>query len=486
MRHAALIIPGLLPCALLVACSAIEGEPPQADVRMPAGWTAASAVRGPVVARWWTHFGDATLNGLVQEAIANNRGLRATAERVAMAAAQARVAGAERWPSVGSGFKTQRQRQVFVGFPIPGVGGAPASNTFSSFGLSLDVSWELDLWGRLRTKQAAAAHDADAAMDDGAAAALSLAGQVCKVWFALAEARAQLALAERTVTNFERTLTTVEGRVRAGTRPAIDIHLSRAQLASARVDPELRADLHDRARRQLELLLGRYPQGAITGADLPRLASAPPAGLPAEILGRRPDLRALEKRMLAAHARVGEARANLYPRIALTGSAGTVGGGLADLLDGDFQVWSLFGNLVQPVFQGGRLHAAIEGREASRREDLALFVEGVLRAFGEVEGALAASDFLAKQRAAIDELVTESEAARGVSVERYRGGRGSLLEVLDAERSNVSAQSRGLAVRRQELENRVDLHLALGGSFAEPQPDSVPDMNPDNEEGSKR
>ena len=114
MRHAALIIPGLLPCALLVACSAIEGEPPQADVRMPAGWTAASAVRGPVVARWWTHFGDATLNGLVQEAIANNRGLRATAERVAMAAAQARVAGAERWPSVGSGFKTQRHCRNIV------------------------------------------------------------------------------------------------------------------------------------------------------------------------------------------------------------------------------------------------------------------------------------------------------------------------------------------------------------------------------------
>lgn len=460
MRTALRVLPGLL-----LGCCTLAGPAPELDLVPPDRWSQA-APAGEVRESWWRDFEDSGLVAAVDESLQQNRSLRALAEGVWIAEAQARIAGADVWPQLAGAFGAQRQKQVFVGFPIPGSGGKPFERTFTNYGVSLDLVWEADLWGRLRARRDAGHADFAAAMLDLAGARLSLAAQVCKTWFTLAEARQQVELSAANVESYRRTLAIVEQRYRTGARPLIDVRLARSTLLSEEADLERRRHLFDRVRRQLELLLGRYPAGRIEAARLPQLPPAPPAGLPAAILDRRPDLQALGQRVLAAHARFGEARGALYPRIALTASTGTVGNELEDLLDGDFHVWNVLGNLIQPLFQGGRLRAVVDLQDAARQEALQRFADRALQAFGEVETALAAGRLLQGQRDALQKLVQESEGARTIATERYQQGRGSLLELLAAQRSSVTSRSRLLAVRREELVTRVDLHLALGGGFA--------------------
>jgi len=196
-----------------------------------------------------------------------------------------------------------------------------------------------------------------------------------------------------------------------------------------------------------------------------------PAGLPAELLARRPDLVAAERRLAAAGLSVDEARAARLPRISLTGSAGRSSQELEDLLDEDFTVWSLAANLLQPIFQGGRLAAAVDLAEARRREALAGWVSAALAAFGEVEQALAADAFLLARLAALEEAAEQALAARELSEERYLAGLAPYLSVLESQRQALAAESELLAARRGRLDARVDLHLALGGGFSTGEPE---------------
>ena len=226
-----------------------------------------------------------------------------------------------------------------------------------------------------------------------------------------------------------------------------------------------RLDL-DTALRQLEILLGRYPAAQLVlPAGLPELDGPVAAGLPSEVLTRRPDLAAAERRVAAAGARVAEARAALYPQLRLTGSAGTSSDQVADLLDGDFSVWSFAGSLLQPLFQGGRLRAGVDLAAAGADEALAAYASAVLRALGEVETALAAEKGLAEQETALAAAALQAEAARRLAEERYETGLGEYLVVLESQRGALDTASRRLEVQRRRLVARVDLYLALGGDL---------------------
>lgn len=426
----------------------------------------------PAPAEWWKDFGDATLDRLVPEALARSHDLAAAAAAVDAAAAEARIAGADRLPSLDASAGGTRSRQVFVGFPVSAPGfSSPLSSTSTQLGVSLDLRWELDLWGRLRALDAAATSDYRRAAIAYQGARLSLAGQTAKAWFALVEAREQLALAEASLASYRDSASQVTERYQRGVRSPLDVRLALAEVAGAEAALAARRQLAEAIARQLEILLGRYPSGDESGAlaaaaALERELPAIPSGLPLDVLSRRPDLAEAEERVFAAERREWAAKASLLPRIALTGSAGTVSDDVAHLLDGDFGVWSWAANLLQPIFEGGRLRAAVRGAAAGSDAARAEYASTALAAFLDVENALAAERHLLVVATSLAEAAEQSQAAERLALDRYRSGLESYVTVLQAQRSALTARSSLLDARRRRFENRVDIYLAVGGGFA--------------------
>jgi outer membrane protein TolC len=228
-------------------------------------------------------------------------------------------------------------------------------------------------------------------------------------------------------------------------------------------------------------LLGNYPGNAgEPPRALPAIPGQIPGGLPADLIARRPDLAAAERRLAAADQRWVSAKRSLYPRLALTGSAGTTSAEFADLLDGNFGVWSLVAGLTQPLFQGGRLRAGVDAAEAYRVEAIETYAAAALRAYAEVESALAADRFLAAQTGHLEESVTQSTRAFTLAEERYEQGLEEYITVLDSRRSQLNAETALLTARRARLENRVGLYLALGGGFVRPDRDGDDDGTADD------
>ena len=459
-----------MPLLALVACGCASAPPAQKHghgVELSPVWHGQDgAGSGPVDELWWRRY-DPGLGRLLSEALRHNRNLEAAASRVAAAAAQARIAGAAQWPQLAAVGSGSRRRQNFAGFPLPTGGREVLATTTNSFGVSLNVSWEADLWGRLRAGQAAALAEVMASRADLAGARLSLIAQTARACWAAAEAGKQVALAEAAAADARLSTGQVEERYRQGLRSALDLRLARSSEAAAEAVLGQRLHRLDLLKRQLEILLGRYPAAEIeTGAELPEVEDPVPPGLPAGLLARRPDLVAAERRLAAADARLSEARRSLYPRISLTSSGGRSSGELNDLLKGDFGVWSLVGNLTQPLLQGGRLRAGVDLAEANREQAVARFAQQVLLACGEVESALGADAYLARQESALRRAAEEAAAARRLARERYDRGLADLIALLEAQRRTYEAESQLASVRRQRLDNRTDLHLALGGDIS--------------------
>lgn len=452
---------------LLAACA--SAPPPDASgdlaLSIPDGWAASpQAGGGALRSDWWRGFGDPELDALVERSLADNRDLSATVARFEAATEARRIAGGPLLPELDAGFDAARSRRLFLGFPF-GSGGVPSS-TFTTYGLSLSVRWELDVWGRLRAADRAALADQEAALHDLQAAQLSLVGQLCRAWFGAIEARQQLALAEASAATFRETLADVRDRFRRGVRPALDVHLAATNLANAEAATAQRRELLQRALRQLDVLAGRYPSGRTpTPTAMPAAPAPPPAGLPSDLLLRRPDLAAAERRVAAAGCRIDAARAALYPRLSLTASGGTTSLDLEDLVDSDFRVWSLGANLLEPLFRGGALRAEVARQEARRREALANYGGAVLRAFAEVEDILTRETELAAQDLHLGDAAANATAARDLARERWQLGLADFLAVADGQRQAFQAESQRLTVARQRIENRIDLFLALGGGF---------------------
>ena len=451
--------------AVTVGCaSAPPVEPPQLDVAVPDTWTAADTSVGELAPDWWTDFGEAGLSAAVETALEQNFDLVAAAARLEQAAADARLASGALQPTVQASYSGSRQKQNFVGFPFPG-GGVPITVS-TSHGVSLDVSWEIDLWGRLRADAQAALADLQRSAADLRGAQLSMAGQTVKVWFAIAEARQQVTLSDETVESFRASVEQVRERFELGIRPALDLRLALLNLSTAEALLDQRRQQLDASARQLEVLLGRYAAGTIDQpSSLPDVTVDVPGGIPADLVARRPDLVAAERQVAAAGARLGVARRQLLPNITLTAATGTATDTLRSLLDGDFGVWSLLSNIVAPLWQGGRLRAQVDRAEAQTAEVLANYANTALVAYAEVETALAAEAFLADRVGHLTNAVEQARAAERLAEERYLAGLENYITVLDSQRSAAQADGDLIAARRLRLENRVDLYLALGGGF---------------------
>lgn len=420
---------------------------------LPVTWTAANESADAVAAGWIATFADPELVELVRVALTANYDLVASAARLDAAWAEARIAGADRLPQV-QGQASAARTQV----------GPPTNLETDQFQLGLSASWELDLWGRWRSRATAAGASALAMAADRDAAALSIAGQVAKAWYAARSAGAEVALADALVATQRQAIELAERRFRAGLLDADNVRELRTALAAAENRAASAAITRATRVRQLEMLLGRYPAGTL--ACPPTLAEppgAPAAGIPAAVLARRPDVRAAEQRFRATLERADAAQADLYPRLALTASAGRSSPELGDLLDSDFRVWSLGANLLQPLFQGGRLRASRDRAEADARATGAQFAQTVLRALGEVEIALVTGSLLAERETRQASITTEATALATRARDRQSDGLGDALAMLAARRGQLEAELNVLAIRLLRYDNRIDLHLALGG-----------------------
>ena len=415
---------------------------------------------------WWAYLGDRGLDRAIQDALVYNHDLRAAAARVAEAEAEVVMAGADGMPSLQAGVSRTRQKQNFVGFPIPGFEGQVLSRTFTSTGASLDASWEPDLWGRVKAGKLAERATLEAREADVEGAKLSLSGQVAKAWFAAVEARRQAGLARASLASYRTSAVRVRERFEAGLRPSLDLRLALTEVDRAEALVGQRVEQQRRAVRQLEILTGQYPSGEYAlGEDLPGAPAEIPAGLPAELVHRRPDLASAERELLAADARIVESRADLRPRFPLTASGGTTSDSLRDLVSRDFSAWNFVASFAQPIFNRGRLKAAVRRDQARARESAAQYESAILAAYGEVESALAADGALAGRMKALESATRQSQTAKEEAERRYRAGLTDIITVLSAQRTALDSESQLLNVHRLRLDNRVDLHLALGGGF---------------------
>jgi NodT family efflux transporter outer membrane factor (OMF) lipoprotein len=455
---------------LLIGCAAISPESRIGEAGAPGAWAASREARAGIDRKWVGKIGGAELRGLVDAALSNNQDLKAAAARVDRAAAEARIAGAGRLPSLSTGGSGSRDKRNFISFPFGGGGGVP-SNISQQFGVNLNAAWEIDVWGRAKAGQEAAIADAQARAYEYAAARVSLAGQVTKAWLALGEANEQVVLAETAVQAAGVLADAVRERfdraIADGGGTASQVRLTEAERATRQAALAQRKQEHGRVLRQLEILLGKYPSGTLAaGARLPVFPGPTPAGLPSELLQRRPDILAAERNLAASGRRVKERKLARFPSLSLTASGGTATESIRDVLRSDAAVWAVGGSLTQPIFEGGRIAGAIETADAEEREDMAILRKTVLDAFGEVEQALTAESYLAERERASRQAADLAAEAATRAGEEYAAGTGDVLTLIEATLFQIDSASQYTAIRRLRLENRADLHLALGGDFS--------------------
>jgi len=427
------------------------------NLKVPPGWTAQTGASSAVGDRWLASFNDPQLDALVQEALAYNPDLQVAAARVEQAAAYVKVAGATLYPQVNL---------------LARGGGKMSGDSSGLEGVGVFLNWELDLWGRIRAGQAAAKTQYGSTELDAEYARQSIAALVAKSWFLATEARLQKAIAEDMVAASARQVGFAQDRLRVGLGDEYDLTLAQASLATYR-DSVRNLDLaYQQALRALEALAGRYPAAAVSVPA--RLAAMPgpvPVGMPSELLERRPDVVAAERRVAAAFYRVEEAKAARLPRISLTAAVTSISSELFVLKQQDNPVWSLGASLLQPLFLGGQLQAQVEIRTAEQKQAVAEYGKVGSRAFGEVENALSAGFALEDRERLLEQAVADNTRALELANIRYRVGSGDLRAVQQQSLALYAARTALLRVQSERLVQRVNLYLALGGSFEERPPE---------------
>ena len=437
-------------CASLPAYQSGDGLPPA-----PAEWTAAPQDTGAEAARdWIAELDDPRLAGLIDEAFEANPSLNQSFARYRAARAAARIAGADRLPSLNSGLDYTRTE--------PNVGSGS-----DSFSLGLSTSWEADLWGRVADSANAASLDAEAAADDVRAAQLSVAGLVSKGWFALIEAHLQTELAERDVATRQSSLNLTERRFARGLVRSSDVRTARSALASSEAALASRRRTEAAASRSLEALLGRYPGARLAPeGDFPVLDTLGALGTPQAMLSRRPDIRAAERRLQSAGLRADAARKALYPSLSLNGGSGTGGADASDLLDLDTLVSSLTASIVGPIFNGGARRGARDQAQANAEAQLAGYVSTVLTAWQEAENAIHADAILEQRVENLRQAYEEAAEAENLVVRQYASGVATIFDLINAQSRRISAESQYITARANRAANRVDLYLAIAGDFS--------------------
>jgi outer membrane protein, multidrug efflux system len=460
------LILGALAGALMAGCA--TKLPPTSDeirqqsdtlsrIDLNGTWKAATLSTDAIQDNWLATFNDPQLDALVTEALAYNPDLRVAATRVEQAEQYVELAKAALLPGVNL-------------FGIGGINAAGGDVSQALQGASLGVSWEPDLWGRMRYGRNAAEATYVAVAADFEFSRQSLAATVARAWFTASETWLQIRITEDSVASAQQLLDLAEIRQRVGPGNEQDVALARANLNTLRDSAQQVRLAHSQSLRALELLLGRYPAAELEARQSLTPMPAPiPAGLPLQMLERRPDMVAAEQRVAAAFDRVGEAKAAMLPRVILNANIAWIKSDLVDLSE-DYENPSggAGAKLMAPIYQGGELRTQVEIRTLEQKEALADYVRMALLALGDVENGLAASENLTARQAVLAQSVIDNQRALELTQISYRVGVSDLRAV---QQQQINLQTSRLALLRVEserLSQRTLLHLALGGSFALP------------------
>ncbi len=408
---------------------------------------------------WWDLFEDPGLQQLVSRAIEGNYDLRAAAARVRQSSAFVGVARSELLPQVGYDGSGARQQSVIVPTLPP--------QTFNLFSGAFNLAWEIDLWGRIRRATEAAEAGLLATEEAQRGILLSLVSGVAEAYFRLIELDAELAISRSTVGSFQKSLDLFNRRYKGGV--GSDLAVARAEAALANVAatiPALETQVVT-TENEINLLLGREPGPVPRGRVLTAQQTPPtiPAGLPSELLTRRPDLRQAEDRIRAANAEIGVSVANFFPRIGLSSLYGSSSTDLSDMLNGTFGVWGIAAQITGPIFTGGRNYEQYQAQVAAWETEVALYEQAVLQAFSEVSNVLTAQQNLIQERAATQREVDALKRSVHLSFLRYDIGLADYFEVLEAQQQLFPAELDLARVERDQLLAVARLYRALGGGW---------------------
>jgi multidrug efflux system outer membrane protein len=451
-------------CAAVVAAGCVSPPPAPEEIRKQAlgevkldgTWKAGASAAATVEDNWLATFGDSTLDALVREALAANPDLRVASARMRQAGELLVQARAPLYPWLG----------------VAGTGGLKASGggadpSSALQGVVAAATWELDLWGRVRYGRNAAAEDNVSAQADFEFARQSIAAAVARAWFTAIQLSEQAKLAKQMAESSGVLAKLTEDRERVGAGSDVDSALARAD-AYGLEDAQAQAEYgRDQALRALELLLGRYPSAEIAArSEFVAMPPPPPVGVPLAMLERRPDVIAAERRVAAAFNRVGEAKAARLPAITLNLNFGYFESDILELRqDFDNPSGGAGARLLAPIFQGGRLQANVRIRTLQQEEALASYAGTALRALADVENALAAGRSLATRARVLGAAWNEQQRALELTETSLRVGRADRRGLEQQRMSAANARIALLAVQAEELSQRINLHLALGGSF---------------------
>lgn len=438
--------------------SAESRQAAQAAITPPAAWATEVAKnagkQGNEPAKWLQSFNDPTLLKLIAEAKANNFDLKAAAGRMNKAQLLAKQSGVALKPTV----------DLSLGANEAGRLNSSSSNTQVSIGLK--ASWELDLWGRLQAGVNAAQASAQAAKADYVFAQHSLSANISNAYLKTIAVKLQKALSQKNLSILQETMRITQLQYDNGTSSAQNIAVNKANLAVVKERLITLEGSERDALRSLEVLLGRYPSASADIPDvLPTLPSPPPAGIPAEILERRPDIVSAERQIAGAFNATAQAKAARLPRLSLTASIGGASNSLSDVLDPANVAWKLGSNLLAPLFDGGKRKIDVEIATVEQKQAINNYAQKALNAFSEVESNLDQGTVLANREVELQEAFKQSGKAYTIAKLRYREGEIDLLDTLQIQQQAISAESNLLTIKETQLEQRINLYMALGGSW---------------------
>jgi NodT family efflux transporter outer membrane factor (OMF) lipoprotein len=423
-------------------------------VEAPASWVTKIAESDNVPTQWLKSFNDPMMLKLIEEGKANNIDLQVAAGNMNKAWLLAKQSGAALKPSADLSLGRAQS------------GSADSGASTSNVTVGLQVSWELDIWGRIRAGVHAAEARAQATEADYIFAQHSLSANIAKTYLKVIEAKLQADITRKNLTIFKKTMRITQVKYDNGMSSAQDVALNRANLASAKEQLIALEGSQRDAIRALEVLLGRYPNAELDiSGVLPDLPPPPPAGIPSEILERRPDIVSAERQIASAFDATDQAKAARLPRFSLTSTVSGTSSSLSDVLNPTNVAWQLGSNLMAPLFDGGRRKIDVEIATVEQKQAISNYVQKALTAFSEVENNLDQGRVLADRETALIEVQAQSNKAYRIAELRYREGESDLLDTLQIQQQAIVAESNLLSIKRSQLEQRINLYLSLGGSW---------------------
>jgi multidrug efflux system outer membrane protein len=447
------------------------------DVVVPGDWRNGSEQRESIAnLGWWQLFEDPTLQELIGAALVANRDVQVAVARVLQARAQLGIARAAQFPQINAGasyaYERPYSQNSFFIRDFPGAK-APTGNDIQN---NIDLTFELDLWGRLRRATEEARAELLANEENGRAVVVTLVADVAQTYFDLLELDREVAIARETLETRRASLDLQRLRAKQGISTELDVQRVAADVSQAESTvPDLERRI-TQTENALNVLLGRNPGPVTRGITLvdQRLTPQVPAGLPSGLLERRPDIRQAEQNLIAANARIGQAKAEFFPQISLTGMFGVESVSLSSLFNGPSRAWNVGPTMTVPLFTAGRISSNVKAQEARQQQAVALYQQTIQQAFREVEDALVFHRKVQEIRLARERRASELERALFLANLRYTRGLATYLDVLDADRQLFNAQLDLAATIRDQLTAVVQLYKALGGGWeSQPSPGKV-------------